>query len=296
MLSYQHEYHAGNTGDILKHTALCLILSSLCKKEKPFTIIDTHAGAGRFDLNDERLLKTGEGKEGILKLKEFCDQNQKSASEHYNLPYGVQLYMEKESPYLKQNLYAGSSELERIFLREKDTLHLTELHPGAFASLEKNTTLPVLEEDKVRNCAGKIFLHKEDSYKSLVSLTPPLVKRGLILCDPSYEDKSDYAQVTDALKAAHKKWNTAVIALWYPLISRRKNETAQMLASLEDAAKLGNNPCESFNVELITKNLAELTEESGPHMYGSGMFIMNPPWLLEEQIKEAAEFYGKVVG
>ena len=81
MLSYQHEYHAGNTGDILKHTALCLILSSLCKKEKPFTIIDTHAGAGRFDLNDERLLKTGEGKEGILKLKEFCNQNQKSASE-----------------------------------------------------------------------------------------------------------------------------------------------------------------------------------------------------------------------
>ena len=241
MLSYQHEYHAGNSGDILKHTALCLLLESLCKKEKPFTLIDTHAGAARFNLNDERLLKTGEGKEGILKLREFYDRMQGCT-----LPYGVQLYMEKEIPYLKQNLYAGSAELERIFLREKDTLHLTELHPGAFASLEKNTALSVLEDDTVRTSKGKICLHKKDSYKSLAALTPPLVKRGLILCDPSYEDKSDYTQVTDALKNAHKKWNTAIIALWYPLITRRKNETAQMLTALEDAAKLGNNPCEGF--------------------------------------------------
>ena len=73
MLSYQHEYHAGNHADILKHICLCLILENLTKKEKPFTVIDTHAGAGRFDLNDERLLKTGEAHEGIEKLFTACN-------------------------------------------------------------------------------------------------------------------------------------------------------------------------------------------------------------------------------
>lgn len=283
MLSYQHEYHAGNTADILKHTALCLILNSLCRKEKPFTVIDSHSGAGRFDLNDERLLKTGEGREGIQKLYEGLKGKTGKLCE------GLELYLKTEEPYLKKNLYAGSAELERIFLRKGDQLHLTDLHPRAFEALEKNMSLPALTSEGEKIIRNGINLHNEDSYRSLVSLTPPLIKRGLVLCDPSYEDGGDYDMVTKTLMTVRRKWNTAIIALWYPLLERRKNETARMLTALEDFGKLGTNPAESFRVELITKDPSALTEEDGPHMYGSGMFIMNPPWLLKEQLEESSE-------
>ena len=279
--SYQHEYHAGNHADVLKHTALVLILESLCKKSKPFTLIDSHSGAGVFSLNDERLLKTGEAEGGIKRITAL------NTKHNSPLPHGISLYLETQSPFLNRGLYAGSPALENAFLREQDVLHLVEKHPQALLSLKANTAA---FESK-----GKIHIHEEDSYKALNALTPPVVKRGLILCDPSYEDAEDYKRVTDTLIQVHKKWNTAVIALWYPLITRRKNETAQMLVALEDAAKLGLNPTDSFRSELIVKDPRELTEENGSHLYGSGMFIMNPPWQLKEQLEESRLFLEKVL-
>lgn len=272
MLSYQHEFHAGNHADILKHICLVLILQSLCKKDKPFTVIDSHSGAGIFKLDDERLQKTGEAREGIEKIWNFL----KSSS--LEIPQGVKSYLELEKTYLEKNMYAGTPEIELNYARPQDTVHLVDRHPQAFESLKQNVG------------ARKATLHFEDSYKALLALTPPLVKRGLVICDPSFEDASDYIKVTDALKAVHKKWNTAVIALWYPLLKRRKNETAQMLASLEDYGKLGVNPCESFWCELEIENPDEMDENSNAHLYGSGMFIMNPPWQLKDQLEECRDF------
>lgn len=278
-LSYQHEYHAGNHADILKHLTLLEILNSLCKKDKAFTLIDTHSGAGVFSLSDERLLKTGEAKEGIEKLSEWKENNKKS------LPDSLENYFSFEKDYLSKGLYAGSPEIERRFLREGDIAHFTEKHPEAFSSLEKNMSQEFMAKTK-----GKIKIYREDAFVKLKALTPPLVKRGLILCDPSFEDESDYRAVTEALLLAHKKWNTAIIALWYPLLLRKKNETSQMLVALEDGAKLGVNPSECFKAELIVKDPA-LTQENadtkGSHLYGSGMFIINPPWGLESSLNEA---------
>ncbi len=279
MLSYQHEFHAGNHADLLKHTALVFILESLCKKEKPFTIIDTHAGAGIFSLSDERILKTGEAKAGIEKLRNF------TAKTSAPVPEIIKTYLEKEEPYLEKGLYAGSAELEAVYARKQDIIHFSELHKEAAEKLQENM--------KKRN--AKTIVHVQDSYKSLSSLLPPLVKRGLILCDPSYEDKSDYNQAAEALSNAHKKWNTAVIALWYPLLSRKKNETTQMISALESACKIGVNLCEYLNVQLIVKDEAEMQKEDGAHLYGSGMFIMNPPYLLKENLEEAAKFYTKLL-
>ncbi|MCR5080918.1 MAG: 23S rRNA (adenine(2030)-N(6))-methyltransferase RlmJ [Treponema sp.] len=279
MLSYQHEFHAGNHADLLKHTALVFILESLCKKEKPFTIIDTHAGAGIFSLSDERILKTGEAKAGIEKLRNF------TAKTSAPVPEIIKTYLEKEEPYLQKGLYAGSAELEAVYARKQDIIHFSELHKEAAEKLQENM--------KKRN--AKTIIHVQDSYKTLSSLLPPLVKRGLILCDPSYEDKSDYSQAAEALSSAHKKWNTAIIALWYPLLSRKKNETTQMISALESACKIGVNPCEYLNVQLIVKDEAEMQKEDGAHLYGSGMFIMNPPYLLKENLEEAAKFYTKLL-
>ncbi|MBQ5399614.1 MAG: 23S rRNA (adenine(2030)-N(6))-methyltransferase RlmJ [Treponema sp.] len=284
MLSYQHEYHAGNHADILKHICLCSILGSLSKKEKPFTLIDTHSGAGRFFLDDERLLKTGEALDGI---KKFVQE----VSTIKNIPQAIRDYLEIENPYLEKGLYAGSPEIERQFLRKGDICHLSEMHPEALKSLEENVAKNLITNGGEKKCGGKCVVHAEDSYKSLGGLVPPLVKRGLILCDPSYEDRSDYRQVTDSLKNAHKKWNTAIIALWYPILPRKKNETSQMLCELEDFAKLGQNPCETKKFELEIYGMdeipKEMLEDSAPHMTGSGMFIINPPWQLEEKMSEA---------
>lgn len=286
MLSYQHEYHAGNHADILKHICLCTILEGLNKKEKPYTVIDTHAGAGVFNLNDERLVKTGEAKDGIQYLKSLGLKT---------CPEAVELYFSKEIPYLDQGFYAGTPELERLFARKGDQIHLIEKHPQAFANLKENLSMPMKVEKGLEKSSVMPNLHFEDSYKGLSALTPPLVKRGLIICDPSYEDAGDYKSVTEALKNARRKWNTAIIALWYPLITRRKNETVQMLTELEDYGKLGTTPCESFKIELKVRNPEEMQEEEGPHLYGSGMFIMNPPYMLKEKMQETAQWLEEIL-
>ncbi len=287
MLSYQHEYHAGNHGDVLKHICLVAILDSLAKKEKPYTLIDTHSGAGRFSLTDERLVKTGEAKSGIAKLVESVPENKA-------IPEIVRQYLDLERPYLDKDMYAGSPELERHFLRKGDICHLIEKHPNALDSLEKNTRLPLVADSGEKRCNGKCIVHCGDSYKTVTGLVPPLIKRGLVICDPSYEDRSDYRQVTDTLKTVHKKWNTAIIALWYPILERKKNETSQMLCELEDFVKLGLNPCGTAKFELPVFDLnnipSEMRKEDGSHMLGSGMFIINPPWLLQEKMEEALKF------
>ena len=294
MFSYQHEYHAGNHADIFKHICLTLILESLCKKEKPFTLIDMHAASSIYSLDDERLKKTGEAESGIKKL--FAQLGGKREG----LPEGLQSYLSLEEPYIRNSLYAGSPELERHFLREGDSSFFIEKHPLASKSLLENIKRPLLKTDEKGNlyekkCPVKTVVKIEDSYKELNALTPPKIKRGLIICDPSYEDSSDYKNVENAVKNAHKKWNTAVIAVWYPLLVRRKNETAQMLSSLEDYAKLSLNQTQTLRLEFITKDPDSLDPDSASHLYGSGMFLMNPPWLIKEKMEDVTKVLKKVL-
>ncbi len=291
MFSYQHEFHAGNHADVLKHICLTLILEGMLRKEKPFTLIDSHAGAGRFSLDDERLLKTGEASGGILPLVEYAKKNV--------CPPSLIPYLDAEKNYVEKGLYAGSPELERLYLRKGDSLHLIEKHPQALSSLKVNVEKSLLTDAGEKKCDGKVFIHDEDSYAALNALVPPQIKRGLVLCDPSFEERTDYTKVTGALKNVRKKWNTAVIALWYPILERKKNETAQMLAELEDFGKIGVNPCESikceFNLFAPDQIPDEMKKEDGSHMLGSGMFIMNPPWQLKEKMEEALDFLHKVL-
>jgi 23S rRNA (adenine2030-N6)-methyltransferase len=287
LFSYQHEFHAGNTADILKHTTLVYMLDSLCKKEKPFTVIDSHAGAGRFHLDDERALKTGEAQAGILNLV--------SKSSAGSLPSALTRYLSLERPYLSQNIYAGSPELERLIMRHDDKLFVIEKHPAAIESLSTNMTLPLLvqrpdTQSTEARAAASVTVRDSDSYEALSALTPPLIKRGLVLTDPSYEDESDYRAVSETLKLVHKKWNTAIIAVWYPLLTRKQNVLTQMLVSLEDTAKLGNNPSDWCKIELETQKPDDLTETDGAHLYGSGMFIINPPYLLKENMEDVIHY------
>ncbi len=281
MLSYQHEYHAGNHADVFKHTCLLSILQSLCKKDKSFTVIDSHSGAGRFNLDDERLLKTGEAKEGIITL---------FTQEEASMPPALQNYVRMEKAYYSKRLYAGSPEIERMYLREGDSLHLVEKHPEAVQKLQETVRQPLFTEEGERRCPVRADIRNEDSYVALKALCPPPVKRGLVLIDPSYEDAEDYLRVQDAVQGIISKWNTAIIAIWFPLLQRRKNETAQLLSSIEDFAKLQTQPKETLRCLVTLREADEMTEEAGSHLYGSGMFIVNPPWKLKEEMEKVSDY------
>ena len=167
MLSYQHAYHAGNHADILKHYVLSSVIQSLNKKEKPYTLYDTHAGSGLYDLLDNRSLKTNEAEKGILKFA------------HLQLPECLGFYKNLVQKYLDKNLYPGSPVIESDLMRPQDTLILSELHPTEIENLRKN-----LHEKNIQ-------IHNRSGWEMLKALTPPATKRGAALIDPSYEEKDD---------------------------------------------------------------------------------------------------------
>lgn len=271
MFSYLHNFHAGNFADIFKHTVLLDLLESLCKKDKPFTIIDTHAASGIYSLEDERLLKTAEAQNGILKLVNAAKAlSTKSA---FSLSPSLKKYLSFQEKFLSQKKYAGSPAIEEAFLRKGDTLFLIEKHPQALGEIKKNIS-------------KKAKILEADSFDALKALVPPLVKRGLIFMDPSYEEEDDYKKVSFSLTQAMKKWNTCTIALWYPLLEKRKNERSQMLSALEDNAKIYLTGKEVFKSELILFDPKEMTDEGKAHMYGSGMLIINAPYMIKEKVEE----------
>ncbi len=283
MLSYQHEYHAGNGADVLKHICLVQILKSLTKKEKPFTIIDSHSGSGVFDLNDSMAKKTLESESGVLRLRDFCKKNGDS------IPECVLDYLKVQNPYLDKNRYAGSPEIAYNFSKKGDRLDFIELHPFSYAKLQTRF-------EKQKENAPRVFLHNTDTYKSINALIPPKIKRGLVLCDPSYEEASDWQNAESLVKTVHKKWNTAIIALWYPLLAKEKNASAKLISALENQVKIGLHPAECFSVELVLKDIKEFSKESKANLYGSGMFVINPPWHLKENLELAIPFLRSALG
>ena len=133
MLSYRHAFHAGNFADVLKHSVLTLVLEYMTRKDKGFYYIDSHSGAGMYQLEDEYAQKTGEYKDGIAKL---IDNN--------DLPESLQPYIDlvKDINQAEQSdelsLYPGSPGIARQFTRRQDSAHLFELHP---ADIEHSTSV-----------------------------------------------------------------------------------------------------------------------------------------------------------
>lgn len=262
MLSYRHAFHAGNHADILKHSTLLMILEALKKKEKPFTAIDSHAGAGLYHLDDERALKTGETQSGILSL---LAQNQDE------MPYALKQYLSVVKKYTDENKYPGSPEIIRSMLRENDKEILLELH---------NTEIEIL---KANINDRRVSIFHENCYESLKAHTPPLIKRGFLLMDPSYEVDSDYTNAASTICECRKRWNVGILALWYPLLKHRKVDLDIMIDSITECAF--RTDTEVYNVQLLVDS-----EEKENGLYGSGMIIVNPCWHLDEQINSAVEY------
>ncbi|MGR8929711.1 MAG: 23S rRNA (adenine(2030)-N(6))-methyltransferase RlmJ [Gammaproteobacteria bacterium] len=264
MLSYRHGFHAGNFADVLKHSLLALAINGLKHKEKPFVYIDTHAGAGKYSLKSEFAEKTGEYREGIARL--WAQQS---------LPTEIQDYLaavraENIGKHLLR--YPGSPQLVRRLLRNQDRMQLSELHSADFEQLRQ-----LFAGDK------QVGVAREDGLERLPKKLPPIQKRGLILIDPSYEVKSDYKTVVDALQKAYSRFATGVYALWYPVIERRAVESL-----MQDMRDTGI-------VKQLRIEHAVLADGAVRGMTGSGMLFINPPWRLQEQAESLLPWLNEVL-
>lgn len=286
MLSYIHAFHAGNHADIIKHLTFSMVLKHLLKKDKPFTVIDTHSASGIYDLSDERLLKTGEAKSGIQKLfenTEFKKLKEIDSSGYFSIA----------EEYLKKGLYPGSPEIARCFMRVNDSLILNEFHPQVIKELKSNMKHPLVIQ---KSDIPVVSIHQRNASEMAKAVIPPVVKRGCVIIDPSYEDENDFTETTDLFLTAYKKWNTGTYLIWYPLLSHRESQIDRMkelITFTVEQHNAGNEDEKTLILELKVKEPEQMTGLA--KLYGSGMIIVNPPYGLKEKAEEILPLLHKLL-
>lgn len=213
-MNYRHAYHAGNFADVLKHGLMCWIVRYLQQKPAPLCLIDTHAGAGFYGLAGGPAAKTGEAKEGILRLTERADA-----------PPALKPYLDQVRAANEGRdevaRYPGSPALMAGLARPSDRVVACELHPDDAVALRQSL-------------GGSVRVMTGDGYRTLLSLVPPPEKRGLVLIDPPFEAPDEFQQLAAAFIAAHRKWPTGVYLLWFPM--KDEGEVARFKAELANAA------------------------------------------------------------
>jgi 23S rRNA (adenine2030-N6)-methyltransferase len=255
-VNYRHAFHAGGFVDVVKHLILVRILAYLALKPAAFRVIDTHAGIGRYDLKSDEAQRSPEWREGIGRLveKPLTGRAAELAAPYLDVIAG-------ENPKGGVRYYPGSPLLARRLLREQDRLFALELHPEDRRALAKLFAGDI-----------QVRVTEIDGWLALGAYLPPKERRGLVLIDPPFEEKGEFARLAEGLAVAHRKWATGIFALWYPLKDRR-----QVNGFIADVKASG-----------ITRVLrAELTvrrPEDG-ELFGTGMLIVNPPFTLEDELK-----------
>ena len=270
MLSYRHAYHAGNHADVLKHLVLMLCIEHMNGKDKPYTVIDSHAGAGFYALDAEHAKSTGEFIEGIGRLWERKD-----------LPPPLIEYLAlvralNGSTTLRR--YPGSPRVATHLMRDNaqvhDTLRLCELHSTDFALLRR----------QFKNAGKRVNVEQADGFEVLKAALPTPSRRGLVLIDPSYEIKSDYLKVAAAIKDGLKRFATGTYLVWHPMLpTLEANNLPDKLKKAGASHWLHASLC------------VRAPTNKGHGMYGSGVFVINPPWTLAVALKECLPYLASVL-
>ncbi|HRH81722.1 MAG TPA: 23S rRNA (adenine(2030)-N(6))-methyltransferase RlmJ [Thiobacillaceae bacterium] len=267
MLSYRHAFHAGNHADVLKHCLLVHLLTYLNEKDKPWWYVDTHAGAGIYDLQSDAARKLGEFETGIGRLWDATD-----------LPAPLAEYMglvRALNPDGRLRLYPGSPWLAGRLMRRGDQLRLYELH-GSDAPLLHHALEPAGRTAKVEQA---------DGLTALKAVLPPPSRRGLVLIDPSYELKEDYRRVITAVKEGLSRFATGIYVLWYPMLQR--------MESRDLPERLKRLPAKRWlHVSLQVRAAAR----DGFGMHGSGLFVINPPWVTAELMASVLPYLARHLG
>jgi len=266
MLSYRHAFHAGNHADVLKHFVLIELLRYFNRKDKPWWYIDTHAGAGCYALESDQAAKNAEFAAGIMRLWERDD-----------VPEALRPYLEAVGQFNSHgrlNFYPGSPALAMTQLREQDRMRLFELHPADVVALEQT-----FARDNER-----VAVRKADGFAGLRGLLPPPTRRAVVLIDPPYEVKDDYRRVIEVVSDAMKRFPGGTYAVWYPMLARTE---ARRLP--ERLAELG---AESW---LDVRLAVSKPGRDGFGMFGSGLYVINPPWVLPEILEKTMPWLVKML-
>ncbi len=253
-MNYRHLFHAGGFADVLKHAVLALVIAHLKAKDKPFTVLDTHAGIGRYDLARDEAQRTKEFEGGIARLFDKAD-----------LPAELAPYLavvRSFNPDGRLRWYPGSPCVVRALLRPRDRLIAAELHPE---------DAEVLAAEFARDRQVKV--HHLDGYQALKAFLPPIPRRGLVLIDPPFEENGEFDRMVDGLKAAHRRWATGIYALWYPVKDRAELRRFHALLRASDIARIA------------VVELSVLPRETPEMLTGCGLILVNPPFGLLDALR-----------
>jgi 23S rRNA (adenine2030-N6)-methyltransferase len=259
-MNYRHAFHAGNFADVLKHAVLARILVHLGEKAAPFRIIDTHAGAGRYDLSSTAAERTGEWRDGIGRLiaAELPDDARALLA-----PYLEAVAAANRGQALRY--YPGSPLIALGLMRPQDRLVACELEPHAARVLAAS----LRHDARARTLAL-------DGWTALNAYVPPKERRGLVIIDPPYEDKNEFNRLADALVAAERKWATGIYLVWYPIKDRVGPDRLASVLRRSATAKTAQ--------KVLRVELEWAPSEARPGLNGTGLVIVNPPWRLADEL------------
>jgi 23S rRNA (adenine2030-N6)-methyltransferase len=255
-MNYRHIYHAGNFADVFKHTILCELLLHFREKNKPFSVLDTHAGIGLYDLSSQEAQKTQESQLGILKLSHDSAR-----------PDALNTYLDCVKTCHDNNddvlFYPGSPKIIQFFLSNNDELHANELHPEDYQTLKKHFFYN-----------KNIHIHHEDAYRFLQALLPLKHKRGLILIDPPFEKRDELQQLFTTLEKSLRKFPQGIYVIWLPIKTYAEIKIFYATLSKLSVKKI-------LALEIILNKF-----EDPHHLNGSSMVILNPPWQFDTKVKQ----------
>jgi len=255
-VNYRHAFHAGSFADVFKHAVLCRILHYLREKPAAFRVIDTHAGAGLYDLTGPEAKRGGEWHDGIERL---LAAKLPAPAAALLSPYLEVIGALNEPGRLK--LYPGSPAIARAWLRPQDRLIACELEPTAATALAGH-----MRGD------SRIKTLEIDGWTALSAYVPPPERRGLVLVDPPFEDDGDFHRLSHAFAGSHRKWATGIYALWYPIKGRGDPDALAKRLSRLGIPKI-------LRAELIVSPVSDPSR-----LNGSGLILVNPPWTLETEL------------
>jgi 23S rRNA (adenine2030-N6)-methyltransferase len=252
MLSYQHEYHAGNPADVLKHVAWALAIEALQRKPGAIRLFDAHAGSGSYDLGSREARRNAEHEAGIARVLA-------AAAPPADLKPYLDAVIAQNAPGKLQR-YPGSPAIARGLLRSTDHLVLMEMHPRALGALRRTV-----------GRERRVHVHERDCFEGLPALLPPPERRGAVLIDPSYEVKDDFVRVAALLQACHARWPAGTYLVWYPFIRDRAAERfpARIAAT---------------GIRRIYRFALQVAADTAPGMRGSALLVVNPPFGLPERL------------
>ena len=262
-MNYRHAFHAGNFADVIKHVVLARILTYLQEKPAAFRVIDTHAGAGLYDLAGNEAMRSGEWRTGIARVMQARFSE---AAGNLIAPYLD--IVRAFNPQRDLTAYPGSPLVARALMRPQDRMVACEIQPDArkqlIAALRKDTQARVVDLE---------------GWTALPAVVPPNERRGVVLIDPPYESRDEFARLADGFAEAFAKWPNGVYMLWYPIKERRAADAlAKRVAGAMQEAGAAADKC--LRVEF---SVAPQTAESG--LVSAGLLIANPPWTLAADLK-----------